>query len=153
MAGANADLADDFLKLYPAGSDAQAGASACELPRRIRLAYARPGRNCSRCAERKAYLNYLTHVPPGHGVARGDAHGRLAYMFNEPPANDWTDVDRKLADTMSSYWVNFAATGNPNGKGLPEWPAFNEKKGARTCFRRHRPVRAADRSAAAGVLR
>jgi para-nitrobenzyl esterase len=30
---------------------------------------------------------------------------------------------------MSSYWVNFAATGNPNGKGLPEWPAYNVKKG------------------------
>jgi para-nitrobenzyl esterase len=32
---------------------------------------------------------------------------------------------------MSSYWVNFAATGNPNGKGLPEWPVYNPKKGAR----------------------
>jgi len=38
--------------------------------------------------------------------------------------------DKKLADAMSSYWVNFAATGNPNGKGLPEWPAYNQKKGA-----------------------
>jgi para-nitrobenzyl esterase len=27
---------------------------------------------------------------------------------------------------ISSYFVNFAATGNPNGQGLPQWPAFAE---------------------------
>jgi len=31
-----------------------------------------------------------------------------------------------VADTMSSYWVNFAAKGDPNGKGLPPWPAYND---------------------------
>ncbi|MEO8712171.1 MAG: carboxylesterase family protein, partial [Parafilimonas sp.] len=38
---------------------------------------------------------------------------------------EWTDADKKLADIMSDYWVNFAKTGNPNGASLPEWKLFS----------------------------
>jgi carboxylesterase type B len=33
--------------------------------------------------------------------------------------------DHQIAATLSSYWANFAATGNPNGKLLPAWPAVS----------------------------
>jgi carboxylesterase type B len=39
----------------------------------------------------------------------------------------WEAIDRQLSDVMSSYWVRFAATGNPNGPDLPEWAAYDEQ--------------------------
>ena len=43
----------------------------------------------------------------------------------------WTGADRRLADTMSSYRMNFAHGGDPNGPGLPAWRAFGATGKAR----------------------
>ena len=51
------------------------------------------------------------------------------YVFNTLRVKDypWTDIDRKVADMLSSYWTNFAKASNPNGPGLPSWPVYNPK--------------------------
>ncbi len=36
-----------------------------------------------------------------------------------------TAEDYGLRDQMTTYWLNFVATGDPNGAGVPEWPAFS----------------------------
>jgi para-nitrobenzyl esterase len=41
----------------------------------------------------------------------------------------FTADDRRIADSMSSYWANFITEGDPNGAGLPRWPAVSEKPG------------------------
>ncbi|HLH41746.1 MAG TPA: carboxylesterase family protein [Bryobacteraceae bacterium] len=128
-----ANLAAEFFQLYPAGSDAEAGASGLARARDEVGWHMRTWAELQAKRGRKAYLYYFTHVPlgaDGRPSARGATHtAELPYMFDNPPQNgSWTDADQKLADAMSSYWANFAATGDPNGKGLPAWPAYDVKK-------------------------
>ena len=51
--------------------------------------------------------------------------------------------DLKMSELMSSYWTNFAKTGNPNGPGLPVWPEFSAERSARDVSGRHAAWRAA----------
>jgi para-nitrobenzyl esterase len=36
----------------------------------------------------------------------------------------WEPADYEVSKTMQAYFVNFIKTGNPNGPGLPDWPAY-----------------------------
>jgi para-nitrobenzyl esterase len=125
-------LAEAFLKLYPAGSDAEAEASQLASFRDELGWLMRKWVNLqSTRGKGKAYLYYFTHVPPETPGApsRGATHGaETSYVFDNltPSGLRWTDLDRQVADRISSYWASFAASGNPNGKGLPSWPAYGK---------------------------
>jgi para-nitrobenzyl esterase len=134
------DLADTFLKLYPAGSDDEAFASQLAAFRdELGFVMRNMAQLQSKTGKSKAYLYYFTHEPPTAqasprgGRGSGATHGAEAqYVFeNLAPGRPWTELDHQLADTISSYWVNFAGTGDPNGKGLPRWSAYDERKSNR----------------------
>jgi para-nitrobenzyl esterase len=118
---------DTFLKLYPTGSDAESNASQLAAFR-DEVAWSVRSWAAARARKGKAYLFYFTHEPPAAAgqPSRGAIHtAEIPYTLNNAtPA--WTAADRALAETMTSYWVNFAKTGDPNGQGLPAWPAFKD---------------------------
>jgi para-nitrobenzyl esterase len=135
-----ANLADTFFKLYPADTDEQANASQLAAFRdELGFVMRNWARLQTKTGKSRAFLYYFTHEPPTSegsprgGRGSGATHGAEAqYVFENLLGNrPWTALDRQLADTISSYWVNFATTGDPNGKGLPPWPAYHEKRSDR----------------------
>ncbi len=73
-------------------------------------------------------------------ASRGSFHGLdIPLAFNNVDLRpDWTGNSEeawKLADKMSSAWLNFAKTGNPNVEGiLPEWEPYTAENGATMYF-------------------
>ena len=125
-----------FLKYYPADDDKQANTSQLNLSRDMIFGVQNyTWANISTTKGKKTFVYRFTRKVPGTGeyAKYGAFHtGEVPYAYdnlkfvNRP----WEAVDHQLASVMSSYFVNFIKSGNPNGNSLPRWPLYtaNDKQ-------------------------
>lgn len=118
---------DQFLKVFPATTDEQATQSQVKLGNLNFAGYADHVWALHNTSS--SYLYQFSYVPtdkpgfPNYGAFHtSDVPFALHTLlkWNRP----WKETDYAVEQAMSTYWVNFVKTGNPNRKGLPEWKKY-----------------------------
>jgi para-nitrobenzyl esterase len=129
-------MAERLLSVYAADSDAQAATSQ----RRFETDYGFGweawtwARLQSKTGTGPVYAYSFAYRPPYPNAPPYSSWGvphmaELPYVFQHFTTPwKWTDDDRRIGDLLSSYWVNFARTGDPNGPGLPPWEPFTDAR-------------------------
>ncbi|HEY2860659.1 MAG TPA: carboxylesterase family protein [Terracidiphilus sp.] len=127
-------MADQFLKLYPGSTDAEAQQADAQSARDR----ARSGMYLwasKRAATHKSpvYIYYFDRaIPwPAHPEFGAFHSGELPYTFGNLKSLDrpWEPVDEKIAQMMMGYWEHMTASGDPNaGGGAGRWEPVNAAK-------------------------
>lgn len=135
--------AQEFLAAFPATTDEEALTRIQQYNTDRFIAYGTWNWLESQTATGKAtaYRYRFDLVPPPDparpgrfGVFHSDD---IEYVFGNLDSRKgtaWTPKDYAMSEQMMDYWTNFAKTGNPNGKGLVEWPTYAPASGAKVMY-------------------
>lgn len=106
LGGAGAQWMTDIVQRCPANLEAEWHAATRQPTWRYQFERSIPGREA---------------VGANHGAEVAFVFGNLDKVAPVRPA--WTPADETASAQMQTYWTRFAKTGDPNGDGLPSWPA------------------------------
>ena len=75
----------------------------------------------------KTFMYYFTHRPLGDELAAFHA-AEIVFVFNNVQHVQMFDnsTNRKLAEKISDYWIQFASAGEPDLKGAAPWPGYSK---------------------------
>ncbi|MBN1159242.1 MAG: carboxylesterase family protein [Bacteroidales bacterium] len=124
------ETARTFFSLYPLGPEGDTAFAKMEAAReQMRLNAFLWMEQRAETATTKGYIYYFDQaIPwPEHPEFGAFHTSEVLYVFRNFKTLDrpWTATDTAVSEMMSSYWVNFANSGDPNNEGLPEWKAFS----------------------------
>jgi para-nitrobenzyl esterase len=128
-------MADEFLKLYPATTDAEARESqAASGHDRLRAGLYLWAASRAKTHHSPVFAYYFDRaIPwPAHPEFGAFHSGELPYGFGNLSKLDrpWEPVDYQVSKMMMSYWIQMAASGNPNSKTAPDWAPVDPSKPA-----------------------